>query len=224
MEKVTFESQAEFIKDEIKKRESKWRLQNPSWEDVSAMLLTRIWEKFHKYDQTKPLQNWVNTVITHHTINILRDNLTKFSRPCILGCAENLGGNGCGYTKSGVQCGECKLYATWQRKKESQFNIKASLPLENHFQEVNNKQSDFINIEAAKKVIDEKIKDKLNRRERKIYKMLYIDFMTAQEVSSELKKQKSKLYKNESYAKILEFQKKVIKLSKQIIIDEDLVE
>jgi RNA polymerase sigma factor (sigma-70 family) len=224
MEKITFESQVDFIKEQIKKRESKWRLQNPPWEDVEMILLERIWQKFDTYDQTQPLENWVNTVITNFTKNLLRDNLTKFSRPCILGCAENLGGNACGYTKSGIQCAECKLYATWQKKKESQFNIKASLPLENHFQEVNNKQSDFINIDSAKKVIDEKIKNKLNRRERKIYKMLYIKYMTAQEASEALKSQKSKIYKNESYAKILEFQKKIIKLSKQIIIDEDLTE
>ena len=47
--------------------------------------------------------------------------------------------------------------------------------------------------------------------------------MTAQEACDFLATKKSKLYTNESYAKILEFQKKVIKLSKEIIQNEDLI-
>lgn len=228
-QKITFENSIDFIKSQIAKRKSTWRLTSVfDWEDVESMLLNRIYTKFHLYNSEKgPLEHWTNTVITSFIKNLLRDNLTKFIRPCIksqngLSCVFNLGGTSCGYTKSGTQCGECKLYANWQSKKESQFNIKASLPLENHSQEINNKHGDFIDIEKAKKVIDEKIKSKLNRREKKIYRLLYIDFMTAQEASDFLVKENSKLYKGESYAKILEFQKKVIKLSKEIINQEDL--
>lgn len=222
MAKVTFEESVDFIKNQIVKRKSTWRLSTLEWADVEIQILTHIWQKWHLYDPNKRMENWVNTVITNFIKNLLRDNLTKFSRPCILGCVYNLGGNACGFTKSKTQCNECKLYANWQKKKESQFNIKSSLPLENHSQEINNKQSDFIDIDKAKSVIDEKIKTKLNRRERKIYKMLFIEYMTPQETSDALKIEDSKLYGNESYAKILEFQKKVINISKDIIREEDL--
>jgi DNA-directed RNA polymerase specialized sigma24 family protein len=222
-EKITFESQIDFIKSQIAKRKHKWSLSTLDWEDVESMLLARVYLKFHLYDEKQPLEHWVNRVISNFIKNLLRDNLTKFIRPCVLNCIYNLGGTACGYTKSGTQCGECKLYANWQHKKESQFNIKASLPLENHSQEINNKQSDFIDIEKAKKIIDEKIKEKLDRREKKIYRLLYIEYMTAQEASDFLVKENSKLYEGESYAKILEFQKKIIRLSKEIIEDEDLV-
>lgn len=227
--KITFESQIDFLRLQINKRKSTWRLTSAlEWPDVEMMLLNRLYTKFHLYNPDKgKLENWSQRVISSFIKNLLRDNLTKFIRPCIksqngLSCVFNLGGNACGYTKSGTQCGECKLYANWQHKKESQFNIKSSLPLENHSQEINNKQSDFVDIEKAKKIIDEKIKCKLDRREKKIYRLLYIDFMTAQEASDFLIKESSKLYGGESYAKILEFQKKVIKLSKQIIEEEDL--
>lgn len=225
MSKITFEKNIDFIKQQISKRKSTWRLSTIDWEDVEIQLLTRIWQKFHLYrEEDGPLEHWLNRVISNFIKNLLRDNLTKFSRPCILGCIYNLGGISCGFTKSKTQCGECKLYANWQKKKESQFNIKSSLPLENHSQEINNKQSDFIDIDKAKKVIDEKIKNKLDRRERKIYKMLFISYMTPQEVSDTLKEEDSKLYGKESYAKILEFQKKIISLSKDIIKEENLAE
>lgn len=219
---ITFESQSTFIKEQINKRRSNWRLSTLDWDDAAQIIFIRIWQKWFLYDPEQKLENWVNTVITNQIKNLLRDNLTKFSRPCVQKCIFNLGGNACGYTKSGLQSNECPKYAEWQKKKEAQFNIKASLPLENHTQEVNNKQSDFLDIKSAKEVIDIKIKPRLNRRERKLYKVLYIDNMTAQEACEFLKQEESKIYEPESYAKILEFQKKVISISKKIIQEEDL--
>lgn len=219
-EVITFENQTDFIREQINKRKKKWFLSTLDWEDVEQLFMIHIWEKFHLYTPAKgKFENWVNTVISNYTINLLRDNLTKFTRPC-LKCTKNLGGNFCEYTKSHTQCSECPLYAKWQRKKEAEYNIKASLPLENHSQEVNNKQSDFLDIEVSKKIIDEKINQKLNRREKKIYRMLYVDHLTPMEVSEELKKEKSKLYDPESYAKILQFQKKIIEMAKKVIKDE----
>ena len=70
--------------------------------------------------------------------------------------------------------------------------------------------------------MNEKIKTKLSARERKIYKLLYINNLTPTECAKHLKNEDLKLYQPESYAKILEFQRKVISLSKQIIYDEDI--
>ena len=222
IKKLTFESEIVEIRKLISNRKAEWRLSTLDWEDVEQMLLTRVWQKFHTYDPTKgKLDCWVNRLISNFIKNLLRDNLTKFSRPCTLGCVFNLGNGACSFTKSKIQCAECPMYANWQKKKESQFNIKASLPLENHSQEVNNQPGDFLDIDYAKKVIDQKIKEKLTDREKKIYTMLYVDFMTAQQVSEKLK-YKDKMYATESYAKILEFQKKIIKLSTQVIREEDL--
>lgn len=223
MHNLIFEDHADFIQLQISKRRANWRLSTLDFDDVSQILLFHIWEKWSLYIPEKgPLENWVNTTITNRLKNLLRDNLMKFSRPCIQKCVFNLGGTSCGFTTSKLQDRECPRYAEWQKKKEAQFNIKASLPYDNHIQEISNKPADSLDIKAAKDVIDEKIKDKLNRRERKIYKMLYIDHLTAQEACTTLKNEESKLYEPESYAKLLEFQKKIIRLSKQIILDENL--
>jgi DNA-directed RNA polymerase specialized sigma24 family protein len=143
--KKQFEELLPVIITNIEKRHSSWRLSVLDWEDVSQMLIIRIWNKFHLFDCEKgPFENWVNRVISNAITNIIRDNHYKWGRPCILGCTYNLGCDNCGYTANGKQCDDCPLFATWRQKKEQQYNIKSSLSLEDHSDEVANVMTDFI--------------------------------------------------------------------------------
>lgn len=226
MSEPTFEQRIPEIDREIQKRRHKWVLSTIAWEDVTQTLMLHI---FVKYDTFNPkrgkFQHWVNRVISHQWSNILRKNLYKHSRPCIQmgGCAYNLGEDACGFTASGKQCKECPIYARWHNRKINQFNIVQSLPLENHVQEANNIQSDFLDIETAKRIIDEKIKGKLKPFEYQVYEMLFIKNMTEEQVGAALNYKKSKNSNIAGYQTIKALKTKFVCLAKEIIQQDGLV-
>jgi RNA polymerase sigma factor (sigma-70 family) len=222
-----FEARFPELKIILGRRKSSWTLTTLDWDDVSSILMVRLWQKFHLYEPEKgPLENWANRVISRALSNILRDSLYKWSKPCVTAgpsgglCVFNLADNGCAYTKSKTKCGECKLYAKWQKKKESLYNIKASLPLDSHSQEVQNLQEDFLDVEAAKKIIDEKMMAQLNLHDAQIYKMLFIDHLSMEEVG---KMMKYKTSNNSNVSQVLRKLAVKFKLMAKVIIEnEDL--
>lgn len=223
MQDIPFEDRIPIIQKEIAKRKSKWNLSTLSWDDASQILLIHVFEKYKLYNPEKSeFTHWLNRLISNRLKNIFRDNLTLYSRPCILGCVYNLGDESCGFTLSGKQCSECPLYLKWSQKKRDHFNVAQSLPLVNHEQEVNNIQSDFFSIADAKVILDEKLKLKLNNHEWKIYEMLYVKNLSMEEVGGILKYKKAKNSEIPGYQQLKRIQAKIVLVSKQIIIDEDL--
>lgn len=219
---LDFEDFLPAIQVEIEKRRGKWVLSTLDYEDVSQMIVIRIFNKFHTFDPEKgPFQNWVNRLISNAIRNILRDNLMKFSRPC-LSCAKNLGDDFCSYTKSKKQCIECPLYKRWKDKKEQHFNVKASLSLENHMHEAQNMINDFVDIGRCKSIIDEKMKQKLSEEEYKIYSLIYIQNKPMEEVGKILEYKKLSSNPIPGYQQLLKVKKKMVLLAKEIIKEEGL--
>jgi len=220
---ISFEDRYESIVREIEKRRYKWRFTRLSFDDASQIILTKIFVKYYQYDERKgEFTHWLNKVISSALKNILRDNLTKFSRPCILKCPFNLGDNHCSYTKSGKQCEECPLFASWKKRKENHFNVQQSLPLESHIQEVHSIAGDFVDIESAKVEIDKEMKKRLKSSEFTIYKMLYIDNMEPEDVGRILKYKKAKNSSIPGYQIQLKLKKKFVELASLIIQEKGL--
>ncbi len=224
-----FELRVPELRKILSKRKGGWTLSTLDWEDVEIMLLTRLWHKFHLYDAEKgPLENWANTVISRAMYNLLRDNLFCYQRPCVASgpagglCVFNQGGDRCGFTTSGAQCSECPLYAKWQRKKESQYNIKASLPIEFHAQEVHNLQEDFFDIEAAKLVIDKKMIEQLDKVEGKIYVLLFVEHKSIEEVGKIMRYKKQRGSKISGYQVLKKLCTKFKEMAREIIQREEL--
>lgn len=220
---IKFEERYGLIVNEINKRKNKWTLASLDFEDVTQIILIRIFQKYDTYDENLgPFVKWVNRVISNAIKNILRDNYTKFSRPCILGCPFNLGDDACSYTASKKQCSECPIFARWKIRKEDHFNVAQSLPLENHVQEISSIQSDTLNIADAKKIIDRRMKEQLKPYEYKVYDMLYIQNKSPEEVGIVLNYKKSKNSDIAGYQVLRKLKKKFTDLAKQIIDEEDL--
>lgn len=193
---ATFVQAADEIKLITRKRKGSWTLLSyMEWEDVAQLIMIRAWQKWRIFDPAKgPLENWLNRLITRVIFNLKRDLLNRHARPCVGGwnaqgkmCVYNLGEDSCGFTRSGKQCVECKVYADWKRSKESLHQIKASVTIENHTQEVNNIQSDFMDIEGAKAIIDAKMRSRLSPWERNVYRLVYVEHLTPVQASVKLK-------------------------------------
>lgn len=221
-EKPQFEQQLGVIQREISKRKSRWTLVAIPFEDVSQMVIIRIFKKYHLFEPEKgEFSHWVNKVISSAIKNILRDNYLKYNRPC-LGCAKNLGGDTCSYTPSSKQCEECPLFARWKKNKEQHFNVKQSLSLENHAQEAESKVGDFTDISGAKEKIDENIEKKLKPIEYKLYTLLYIKNLTEKEAGEKMGYRQTNKNRGAGYQQIAKMKAKILKAAKQIIEEEDL--
>lgn len=236
-EKPTFEASIDEIRLIVRKRKGSWTLLSyKEWDDVAQEAITRAWQKWHLFNPAKgPLERWLNRLITRFLFNLRRDLLNRHARPCVGGwnaqgkmCVYNLGGDACGHTPSGRQCVECKVYADWKRAKEPLHHIKASVTIENHTQEVNNIQSDFMDIEGAKRIIDTKMRARLSPWERNVYRLVYIEHLTPVQASKQLKvmaaKRKRPLGPEDvvDYQSILGLCKQMKAIMIQIIQHEDL--
>ena len=211
------------IKSNIGKRKYSWNIPSLEWEDVSQILILRVWTKFDKYSTAKgTFEHWLNKLITNALNNLIRDNFSKYSRPCIAGCVYNLGNDDCSFTQSRKQCSECPLYKKWTVKKQQQFNMITSLSLEDHSNETYNIESDGASVDFSKQVIDDRLKESLSIRDYKIYKMMFIDHKSLEYIG---KKMNFKLLPSShipGYQELLKLKRKFINLSREIIIDEGL--
>ena len=102
--KATYEEKYELIDSLIAKRRSRWNLGSLSWfdfDDVEQIIRAHIYRKWDQWDQSRPLEPWVNRIVTNQIKNILRNNYSNFLKPCH-GCpfnTENSGiENGCDFT------------------------------------------------------------------------------------------------------------------------------
>jgi RNA polymerase sigma factor (sigma-70 family) len=173
--KPSFENLIDVINSEILKRKNKWNLTAINWmdfNDVAQILRIHIYKKWHLYDAKKPLAPWVNRIISNQIKNLIRNNYSNFTRPC-LKCAAAEGEDGC--TIYAKQCNKCPLYANWEKSKKNAYDTKLTLSIENHFQEVNNLPSDSLNMEETANNIHNKMEKVLKPIEWKVYKYLYIE-------------------------------------------------
>lgn len=219
----------------IAKRRHKWRATSiMEWEDIYSLLLTRCYQQIHHYDATKPLDRWVNKLISNAMMNMLRDNLYRDQRPCLSGqapgfsmgssygrgCSCCLAHGGCSWTKSGTQDESCKFFAAWMRKKHTKFAISTPLSIENHTDEYHSHQDDFLDIEAAKKVIDDNIKKRLTKEEYRVYVYLYVKHLSMEET---LKKMGFKKNDQRSYMKIRNLAIVAKDTARAIISEQNLI-
>lgn len=230
-ENLSFEDRLDFIQRQIEKRKSKWTLSTYSWEDASQEILIRVWKKYHTYKpEVGKFENWVNRLISNAIHNLLRDNLYKYARPCISAgssggaCIKNTGGDGCSYTPSRTQCSECPLYADWEKKKKNQYNVKDTVSIENHTQEVYTRKHEDIDVDMVKTILDEEMPKRLNSFEWKVYQMLHIQNLSEEEVGKKLKYKKSKNSKTPGYQMIRTLKKRFVVVSREIIDERGLTD
>jgi DNA-directed RNA polymerase specialized sigma24 family protein len=172
--KSSFEDNIIQINLEISKRRAKWNLTAISWmdfSDVSQILRIHIFRKWHLYNHKQPLAPWVNRIISNQIKNLIRNNYSNFSRPC-LKCAAAENEEDCAIY--GKQCNNCPLYANWEKSKKNAHDTKLTVSIENHSQEINDMPADSMQIEDAAKNIHNKMEKVLKPIEWKAYKLLYI--------------------------------------------------
>jgi hypothetical protein len=220
--KITFESCIDIIDTEIAKRRGKWSLTSLSWidfEDVSQIIRIHIYEKWDQYDTDKPIRPWLNRVISNQLKNIIRNNYTNYTRPC-LRCAAAEDVDGCRIYVS--QCSDCPLYAHWEKRKLNAYNLKMPLSLENHHQEVNSVFDDYIDYDAKIEQLNKKMEEVLKPTELLVYQSLFIRKENELTVAKKLGFKTTEKKRSPGYKQIQNIKKQIIKKVKSLIEEGEI--
>ena len=214
---LVFEDVIDVINNEINKRKSKWNLTILAWmdfEDVSQILRIHIYKKWKLYDNTKPLEPWLNRIITNQIKNLIRNNYGNYSRPC-LKCAAAESDDLCSiYSK---QCNSCPLYANWEKSKKRAHDTKLPLSLENHSQEVFSMVSDAFDIEGTAENLHSKMKGALKASEWLIYELLYVKHASEEDVAKIMGYKTTEKNRPPGYKHIKNIKKIIIAKAKKIL-------
>ena len=215
----TFDEALPQIQKLIASRRHKWMLKGIPWldyDDVSQILLIHLFNKFHLYDRTRPLAQWINSIITSQLINLTRNIFYKSARPCVR-CPLADGENLCSFTKSGYQSEECPVYKKWLHKKKSSADINLPVSFSNHTNEVLEipNQDDF-DYEKGEQIIHQEMKKLLKEHEYRLYNLLYIEKLTEKEAAIRLGFRSNEASRNPGYGRIQQI-KKIIMQKVEII-------
>lgn len=219
MTRFSFEDKIDVINYALHKKRGKWQLKARTdfdWEDVEQIIRIHIHKKWGQWNQSRPLEPWINRIISRQIINLLRNLYGSYSRPC-LNCAANQGGNLCAIYKS--QCEECPLYAKWVKGKKRAYDVKMPLSMENHVNEVEGSAVDSVDYESATKVLHKKMKERLSAPFYEIYELIYIFHKTDDEIATikRYKKTHDPKRKSHRYKQLENYRKKFVETAKQII-------
>ena len=215
--KPQFEDYIEQIDIEIKKRKSKWNLTALAWmdfDDVSQILRIHIFKKWHLYDTKKPLNPWINRIISNQIKNLIRNNYGNYCRPC-LKCAAAESGDLC-YIY-GKQCEACPLFANWVKTKKQAYDAKLPVSINEHSNEINMAEYKDIDIVMLMKRLNEKMHQSLKPAEWKIYKALYIDNLSEEKAASLMGYKTNEKNRVPGYKQIKNVKKSIIQKVKKII-------
>lgn len=172
--KPEYNDYLEIIDAEIAKRKYKWNLHSLAWmdfDDVSQIIRIHIHKKWDQYDASRPIQPWLNAVISSQIKNLIRNNHGNYARPC-LKCEAAEGESGCKIY--GSQCESCPLYADWKKRKQSAYNIKLPVSMENHVNEIHQISDETHDVSGQIDKVHAKMKEILKPIEYKVYEGLFI--------------------------------------------------
>lgn len=222
IEKPSFENCIDLINIEISKRKSKWTLSSLHWldfDDVSQILRTHIYLKWHLYDPQMPLSPWLNRIISNQIKNLIRNNYLNYARPCTRCAAAELE-DGCKIYKS--QCAQCPLFAAWEKEKKAAYNLKIPVSLENIVNVHEMHDVEQIDIDKCKSTLEEKLKKELKPIEWQVYELIYIQNLTEEQAAKKLGYKSGEKNRAPRYKQIKNIQKSIIIKAKKFIYNGDI--
>ncbi len=217
----TFEESYREIEIVIDKKRYQWMFNASvmeNFDDFKMQTLSHINRKWHLYDQNKSLGAWVNGVSSNQFKNKLRNIYLGTASPCNA-CPCSQGDNLCsmfGEQKSP----SCNLYMGWyDSNKRHKHLARLPLTMENHQNEVNSKPTDDFDTEAAARELHIKMEPRLTDSEWDIYRLLYIENKSEEDVVKILGLKQEKGIKNN---RIRLVKKLIVKIAKEIIASDEI--
>jgi DNA-directed RNA polymerase specialized sigma24 family protein len=223
VEKPTFEEKLPVIDDLLRRKRHKWTLTcvpSMDFDDVCQIIRIHIHKKWDLWDHTKPLENWASTVITHQINNLLRNNYLYVAPPCSK-CSFNQGGGLCGYTKSGLQNSQCKLYSKWEKVKKVGFNMKLAESMNNPDSEASFKavEERYMDWDSEVGKFHKEMKHRLPPDLFEAYDLLFIQNLPETEVAKTLGFKTTESNRPPGYKQMYNIKKEIIEIAKEVASD-----
>jgi DNA-directed RNA polymerase specialized sigma24 family protein len=220
-----FEDKIEEIERALEKKRNKWDLDavpSVDYDDIKQVIMTHIYKKWHLWDQTKPIEPWLSRVVSNQFKNLLRNHYGNYVRPC-LKCPHNLGGDSCGLNPSGKQENTCAEFGEWEKRKKSAYDIKLAVTIENHTNEIQQREDEFIDLERATKKISIELKPHLTEKQFIAFKMLFVENHSEEKVANFLGYKTNEKRRSAGYKQIKNLKKIFQERVKQILRNKDII-
>lgn len=226
---ATFEERIDVIRSEIFKRKKKWFLSSVTiidFEDVYQIILTHIYRKWDQWDQSRPLEPWLNRIISNQIKNLVRNNYGVFAKPCLScpfneskGIAEQ---EACSFTASGTQCEECPLFRKWARNKRQQLHIEIPDSIEGVY-DIKTPTNTWVDLEGAEQRIHENMKKRLSPKQFRAYELLIMKNISDDDAAKALGFKTSEDNRKAGYRQIKNYKRLFLNLAKKILQEEDIL-
>jgi DNA-directed RNA polymerase specialized sigma24 family protein len=223
--KKRFEDHIETIETAIRKQRSRWRLDCITWfdfEDVEQVIKLHIYKKWDMWDQERPLEPWINIIVTNQIRNLVRNHYGNYIRPCI-NCEYNLGDNSCGLTSSRTQSRECPDYAKWEKTKKVAFDLKIAVPSENHMHEMSYSSESQLCFSSCIDKLNHYMKIVLTKTHYKAYSMLFFEESTEEDVAKFMGYKTNEKKRKAGYRQVKNLKKMFMQKAAEIIKDHDII-
>lgn len=221
----TYEECYETIDLVVRKFQKKWQLKAINWfdfEDVAQIVKLHIFNKWHLWDQSRPLEPWAARVTSYQIRNIIRNNYTNYVKPCMQ-CKYNMGDNLCSLTSNGIQSTACDQFAKWSKQKKSGYGIKLPLPMENHTKEIDQHPDTSIDFDASIKKLNALLKVNLSKPHYTVYIMLFFEHKTEEEVAKFMGYKTNEKNRTAGYKQIKNLKKMLKAKAQEIMKEHDII-
>jgi len=221
----SFEDKIKEINSALEKKRHKWDLDavpSVDYDDIKQIIMTHIYKKWHLWDQTKPIEPWLSRVVSNQFKNLLRNHYGNFARPC-LRCPFNLGGDHCEKTGSGIQDSSCADYADWEKRKKSAYDIKLAVTIENHSNEIHQREDENLDISLATEKISRELKPQLTAKQYQAFRMLFVENYPDEQVAIFLGYKSNEKKRSAGYKQIKNLKKIFQAKVQQILRDKDIL-
>ena len=174
------------------------------------------------WNQDLPLEPWINTIVTNQIRNLVRNHYGNYVKPCV-NCHHNLGGDGCSFTKSGLQDGECIDFSKWSKTKKVAFELKVSVPSENHLYEMGEWPSEDIQFDGPVQKLNAFMEKELSELHYRAYYMLFFERTGEEEVAKLMGYKTNEKKRKAGYRQVKNLKKLFLKTASDIIRKEDII-
>ena len=220
-EKKKYEDFQDLIDRAVKKQKSRWRLEAIKWfdfEDVEQVVKSHIAQKWHMWDQSRPLEPWLSRVITNRMWNLIRNHYGSYIKPCstCIHARDEL----CAKTLSGNQDVSCKDYAKWSKKKKFGLELRTASSLDDADHVINIKCDAYFNYDADVSKLNEKMRKKLGEKHYGAYYMLYFENCSEEDVAKYMGYKLSDTNRKIGYRQVKNLKCKFQKIALKILKEE----
>lgn len=220
-----FEDHIEVIETAIKKQRGRWRLDCITWfdfEDVEQVIKLHIYNKWHMWDQKRPLEPWINIIVTNQIKNLIRNHYGNYIKPCAT-FKFNMGDESCSYTLSNIQDSSCEKYKKWEMTKKPAFDLKIAVSADEHMYEIGSNSKEDVCFESSVDKLNNYMKKELSEIHYNAYHMLFFEEASEEDVAAFMGYKTNEKKRKAGYRQVKNLKKMFMEKAARIIKEYDII-